>query len=336
MTSNRSFRPDSLLRREYQYRRRILLGLAVLLAMAMSPLFGHHLPLGHEETLAGRDHFWALCMAALHVLLSPVHGVFHLLFTAGVGYATLDRIRAWRGQRAVLSLLTVVSPHPAGRLWSAATAVGLEPARLRVVVGLPTPAFTVGLVRPSVYIDARLENGLAADELEAVLAHEAAHVRRLDPLRFSALRFLACTLFWLSAVRRLVEDLADEAEVVADDAAIRGRPLALASALLALAQWRGGEQVGIGFGNRDMLERRIRRLAGDAVAPESRLTRRSVAAAAFALLLAWSAGIAVAQPPRGEGDEARAEHCQHGGLATLLHLYCPGYSAQRPDCPHRG
>lgn len=335
MSVSPQIRPNSLVRREQQYRRRVLLGLAVLLAMAMSPLFGHHLPLGHEDTLAGRDHFWALCMAALHVLLGPVHGVFHLLFMAGVGYATLDRIRAWRRQHAVLSLLTAASPRPGSRLWSAANAAGLEPARLRVVPGLPSPAFTIGWMRPLVYVDSRLESRLSADELEAVLAHEAAHVRRRDPLRFSALRFLACTLFWLTAVRRLVEDLADEAEVVADDAAIRGRPLALASALLALAQWRGGQQVGVGFGDRDMLDRRIRRLAGDSVAPESRLTRRSLVAASLALLLAWSAGFVVAHPLAAGEDGAHAEHCQHGGFATLLHLYCPGYTAERPDCPHR-
>jgi Zn-dependent protease with chaperone function len=336
MTGNRPPRRDALRRREQQYRRRILLGLAVLLVLAMSPLVGHHLPLGHAETLAGRDHFWALCMAALHVLLAPIHGLFHLLLIAGLGYAIIDRFGAWRRQRSVLTLLTPNAPVPGGALSAAAVAVGLDPARIRVVPGLPSPAFTVGWFTPLVYVDDELTACLSTDELEAVLAHEAAHVRRRDPLRFSALRFLACTLFWLTAVRRLVEDLADEAEVVADDAAVRGRPLALASALLTLAQWRGRRPVGIGFGDRDMLDRRIRRLAGDTVPPESRLTRRAVGAAFLILMLAWSAGFVVAHPG-SHYDDDHAGHCQHAGLATLLHLYCPGYAAHqaRGDCPHR-
>jgi Zn-dependent protease with chaperone function len=327
---------DRLLRREHQYRRRTLLGLAVLLVLAMSPLLGHHLPLGHEETLAGRDHFWALCMAALHVLLAPIHGLFHLLFIAGVGHATIDRVRAWRRQRSVLLLLRSASPEPSGPLYAAAAAVGLDPARLRVVAGLPSPAFTVGWLRPLVYIDARLTACLSAEQLEAVVAHEAAHIRRRDPLRFSALRFLACTLFWLTAVRRLVEDLADEAEVLADDAAIRGQPLALASALLTLAQWRAQRPMGVGFGDRDMLDRRIRRLAGETVPPHSRLTRRPLAAAFLALVLAWSAGAVAAHPPAAEGDD-HSQHCQHDGFGALMHLYCPGYGlhAARADCPHR-
>lgn len=327
---------DGLLWREHQHRRRVLLGLAVLLVLALSPLLGHHLPLGHEEVLAGRDHFWALCMAALHGLLAPVHGLFHLLLTAGVGYATIDRVRAWLRQRSVLKLLDAATLEPAGSVYAAAAAVGLDPARIRVAAGLPSPAFTVGWVRPLVYVDGSLPRCLSTEELQAVLAHEAAHAERRDPLRFSALRFLACTLFWLSAVRTLVEDLADEAEVLADDAAVRGRPLALASALLTLAQWRAAAPTGVGFGDRDMLDRRIRRLAGEPVLPRSRLTRRAVVTAVAAVVLAWSAGVVAAHPVGQEGDD-HSPHCQHAGLAALLHLYCPGYGAHpsRDDCPHR-
>lgn len=327
---------NGTLRSEHQHRRRVLLGLVMLLLLAMSPLFGHHLLPGHEETLVGRDHFWALCMAALHTLLAPVHGVFHLLFISGLMYATVDRVRAWWRQRSVLLLLRAATPEPGEPLYAATAAVGLDPARIRMVAGLPSPAFTVGWLNPLVYVDESLAITLSAAELEAVVAHEAAHVRRRDPLRFSALRFLACALFWLTAVRRLVEDLADEAEVVADDAAVRGQPLALASALLTLAQWRAPRPTGVGFGDRDMLDRRIRRLAGEPVPPESRLTRRAVATAFLILMLAWSAGAVVAHPV-GQDGEDHTQHCEHAGLGALVHLFCPGYGAHasRGDCRHR-
>ena len=39
------------------------------------------------------------------------------------------------------------------------------------------------------------------------VAHEGAHVRRYDPLRFSLLRAMACALFWLPALRRLADAL---------------------------------------------------------------------------------------------------------------------------------
>jgi beta-lactamase regulating signal transducer with metallopeptidase domain len=61
---------------------------------------------------------------------------------------------------------------------------------------------------------------LAAEELEAVLVHEAEHARRRDPLRRLAGRAAADVLFWLQLVgwwsRRRLED----AELAADRAAI--------------------------------------------------------------------------------------------------------------------
>jgi len=64
-----------------------------------------------------------------------------------------------------------------------------------------------------------------------VNAHEHAHVVRRDPLRRSLLSFLACTLFWIPALRQRSEDMEDEGGIQADDAAARPDALALASAL---------------------------------------------------------------------------------------------------------
>jgi Zn-dependent protease with chaperone function len=237
MSRRRTFPRSSLVRREQRHRRAVMLGMAVLLVLVMSPLVGHHLPVGFDEHLAGRDHLWALCLVALHVLMAPIHGVFHLLFFAGLAYAVWDRTRAWRTQRTVLGGLRAEAPPSEGEIARAAASLDLPLSRIRVVDDLPTPAFTSGWVRPLVYVSACLPQRLSAGELRAVLAHEAAHARRRDPLRLSLLRFLACTLFWLPAVARLAEDIADEAEVRADDAAVLDQPLALASAILSLAQW---------------------------------------------------------------------------------------------------
>ncbi|MDQ3557389.1 MAG: M56 family metallopeptidase, partial [Gemmatimonadota bacterium] len=232
------FRPaTSLVRREQAYRRLVLLGLAVLLPLSISPLFGHHLASGFDVYLAGRDHLWALCLVALHLILAPVHGLFHLLFFGGLGYAICDRARAWWTERRALGALQAAAPEPGDAFWEAAVAGGAEPRAVRVVDGLPSPAFTVGWLRPRLYVARELAGRLSPGELAAVLAHEGAHAVRRDPLRLSALRFLTCTLFWLPALRGLAEDVADEAEIQADDVAARTGPLALASAILALAQW---------------------------------------------------------------------------------------------------
>jgi Zn-dependent protease with chaperone function len=328
---------QTLVRRERRHRRALLISFAVLIVLTTSPLVGHHLPLGFEAPLAGRDHLWALCLAALHGILTPVHGLFHLLFTAGVTWATVDRIRVWRKQRTVLGLLPVRTPGRDEPLAHAACAAGLDPSQIRVVDGLPSPAFTAGWWSPHVYVAASLPHVLSATELNAVLAHEAAHVRRRDPLRLAGLRFLSAALFWVPGLRRIADDVADEAEVIADDEAAAMRPLALASALVTLAAWQNREQrqLGIGFNHRDMLQRRVRRLAGDEVPPYSRLNRKAVGAAALVLALAWSSGAAAAHSPADEAG-GHAAHCEHEGAVSFLHLFCPGYGASGSrHCPHR-
>jgi Zn-dependent protease with chaperone function len=326
--------------RERRHRRAILLGLSVLLILSTSPLLAHHLFPGLEAHLGGRDHLWALCLVALHLVMEPVHGGFHILFLAGFLYALADRIRAWSRQRRVLGALMTSSPAPGDPFARASAAAGTETSRVRVVEGLPTPAFTAGLLSPRIYVARSLAERLSGDELEAVLAHEAAHLKRRDPLRLSVLRFLSCMLFWLPAVRRLTEDMADEAEIRADDHASRDRPLALASAILTLAQWTRPvptAPAAVGFDDRqDLLERRVRRLAGQDVPPRSRVTRRSVATAAFALSLAWGSGAAIAHPLPSQ-TAAEAEHCEEHGRAAVLQLFCIGFAqpAAPGDCPHR-
>lgn len=339
MSGRKAFPVRAIIRRERSHRRAVLLGLGVLLLLSTSPLLGHHLPIELDQHLAGRDHLWALCVVALHLIMAPVHGVFHLLFFVGLAYAVWDRARAWRAQRTVLSALEARVPESGDAFWDAAASAGIEPGVVRVVDGLPSPAFTAGWLKPRVYVARRLAERLSPPELEAVLAHEAAHVARRDPLRLSLLRFLTCMLFWLPALHRLAEDIADEAEIRADDRAARDRPLALAAAILTLAQWARPPLAShdrVGFDDRDLLERRVRRLAGEEVAPRSRVTRRSVLSAAFALSLAWTSGAVMAHPLPSRTAE-HAEHCEHHGAAAVFHLFCLGLSAApaADRCPHR-
>lgn len=351
-----SHRPAALASREDRHRRGVLLGFAALIILGTSPVFGHHLAAGMDSLLAGRDHLWAICLTALHHLMAPVHSLFHVLFVAGLAYAIWDRARAWLMVRRALAPVDAEMPRPGDLFWRAAHAAGLEPARLRIVSGLPNPAFTVGWLRPRVYVAAELVEWLSLGELAAVLAHERAHVARHDPLRLSVLRFLGHVLFWIPALHRLAADVADEVEIAADDAAAAGRPLVLASAILTLGRWQTspalvratvgasvsdstGVAVGfpIGFYRPDLLDRRIRRLAGEEPPVTSHVTRRSVIGAALALGLVWTSGVLMAHPLPSERDDVTV-HCTHEGEWAVSHLFCLGspFGPLRTDCPHVG
>jgi Zn-dependent protease with chaperone function len=337
MYPERTYLKGTLATREQRHRRAVLLGIAALLVLTMSPIFGHHLGRGTDALFAGVDHVWALCLIALHYLFEPVHTGFHLLFAAGISYALWNRARAGRSVRSVLATLPEERPSPGDAFDRAARSAGVDPERVRVVDGLPLPAFTAGWLRPRIYVARELEQHLRAEELAAVLAHEGAHADRRDPLRLSVLRFLTLTLFWIPALRRLADDFADEAEIRADDIAARKHPLVLASAILALAQWAPSRPVlegTVGFDERDLLERRVRRLAGEETPPRSHVTRRSLVAAVAALLLAWTMGTAVAHPlPSAVGHHGG--HCEDHTRWALTHLFCAGGSlAPREECPH--
>jgi len=191
---------------------------------------------------------------------------------------------------------------------------------------------------------------LNEQQLAAVLAHEAAHVVRRDPFRLSVLRFFACVLFYIPALRRLADDAADEAEIAADDYAASTSPVVLASAILVIASVWGRSSAGgarlqesgavVGFQQLGLLQRRIRRLLGEDAVPRTHVTRRSVAGASTVLVAVWLSGMIMAHPLPGENGgaawRARTAHCHHAGELALSHLFCLGVLHLDGDCPHAG
>jgi Zn-dependent protease with chaperone function len=143
------------------------------------------------------------------------------------------------------------------------------------VVDDPRPlAFCTGLLRPRIYISRGALALLGADELDAVIAHEAHHARRRDPLRLFIAGALGEALFFLPVLRRLSERYAALAELAADEAAVRrsGKRQPLAAALLAFEDAPSAAVVGIApervdhlLGNRPRWELPTALLAGAAV-----------------------------------------------------------------------
>jgi Zn-dependent protease with chaperone function len=333
---------------EQRYQRVLVLALATILVLSLAPIVGTHVLGVADRPLSGSDHIGALCLIALHELLAPAHRVLHLLVGGGFAWAL------WELARNTLRTRRVLDGLPVRRLRGAetqyATACRLSAKSVLVVSGLPIPAFTAGpWLRPRVYLAESLLVGahaLPAAELFAVLKHEATHVRRRDPLRFVLLRGLARALFWIPALRAIAEDIADEAEIIADDAATAtAGPVAVASALVKLGSWTSpsADRAVVGFVRPDLLNRRVRRLLGEDYQPQSRLTRRSVLAAAVVLVVSVLSGIVdVHDLPTSALHPSSHRHCEHDGTFATAHLFCrwgvsgPLLPVGAADCPHAG
>jgi hypothetical protein len=91
-----------------------------------------------------------------------------------------------------------------------------------------------------------------------------------------------------------------------------------------------------GFFSADLLDRRIRRLAGEDIAVRTHVTRRSIVGAALALSLVWSSGILAAHPMSAAERAHHGGHCHHRGEMALEHLFCAGISFDPAagECPH--
>lgn len=347
------FMAPRVFERERAHRRWVVVAVLFLLFFSTSPIFGHHLAQSITDSLVGRDHVLSLCLVALHQLMAPVHDIFHILVVIGFVYAVYDRVRAMRRLHQTLQLLQYSITSPDSSSGRAAHSVGVDHNHVRVTQNASVPAFTAGLWRPSIFLDESLIMKLPVAELAAVIAHEDAHRRRRDPLRLSIWRFLSCLLFFLPALRRLAEDMADEAEIAADDDAVarsRVHPLTLAAALISVASASSRRVSTLpgqvtAFHRDDILERRVRRLAGEDTLIGTHVTRASALSAVLALCAVGLSGMVVTHPLPQSGaahgsSHVDVHHCEHENNSPFSHLFClrsegsPLGGVGSNDCPH--
>ena len=163
--------------------------------------------------------------------------------------------------------------------------------RLRVVDTLASPV-TAGWWRPVVLVPAALISGMPPQLLEALLAHELAHIRRCDYLVNLAQSVIETILFYHPVVWWLSHRIRTEREQIADDIAARqlGEPRRLALALSELERLQFSTHHLAQAANGGDLMSRIKRL----VRPETPASnwRAAVPAVALAVVMAGLAGCA--------------------------------------------
>ena len=221
------------------------------------------------------------------------------LWTGGVLFGLARWALDWRRLAAALAERTEIL---GGNLLLALdTVLRHAPMRPRVrLFAAPRidAPITLGFFRPAICLPPCAEQALGSDELEALLAHETAHVLRRDPAWLCACRAIEVVLFFQPLNRVARGRIADEAEYACDDWAVahtRER-IALASCLTEIAGWIvGGERElpAPGMAARgSRLELRVRRLLdGRDRASRSQSSRWMVPIACVAI-----AGVALFAP----------------------------------------
>ena len=128
-------------------------------------------------------------------------------------------------------------------------------------VAVPT---VIGCLRPAILLPLSALTGLSREGLEAVLAHELAHIRRHDFLVNLIQSMIETLLFYHPAVWWISSWVRIERENCCDDLAIEvcGNPLCYAHALTDLETWRSTPRRLVVAADGGVLLARIRRLLG--------------------------------------------------------------------------
>jgi uncharacterized protein (TIGR03435 family) len=248
------------------------------------------LPVHITHTAASADGSYARRVEALlpWIVSAWLCGVLLLLARVTAAW--------WRVRR----LHTVALSTPASS-WQAtanriASRLGL--ARVIQIVELPQidVPLVVGCLRPVVVLPIAALSSLNAAQVEAIIAHELAHVRRHDYL-VNLMQTLAETLlFYHPAVWWLSARIRDEREHCCDDAAVAvcGDPVGYAAALAELEAWRGGALNLAAEATGGSLLARVRRILRVELSEDSRTS-------------SWTVGLIIATTVGGFAANAIAQ-----------------------------
>jgi hypothetical protein len=157
---------------------------------------------------------------------------------------------------------------------------------------LDVPA-VIGWLRPVVLLPLSALSGLSETQLEAVIAHELAHVRRYDAFVNLFQVAIESVLFYHPAVWWLSKRVRMEREHCCDDAAIAicGSPFEYARALTLMEEWRATPSLAMAL-NHGPLVVRVRRLLG-APTINSGMRTAGLAACLLCISVAAAAGNAM-------------------------------------------
>ncbi|MBX7255555.1 MAG: HEAT repeat domain-containing protein [Candidatus Hydrogenedentes bacterium] len=264
------------------------------------------------------------------VFLAYAAGVAAMLLRLGMGVMGGKRLRR-RSRPVEESILLTTLAH-------SAQAFGMRVAPALAYcqhVAVPT---VVGIVRPMILLPVSFASGLTPQQIEFLLLHELAHIRRFDHLVNIAQRLIEAFLFFHPAVWYVSRRIRFERELCCDDLVVKqgGEARAYAESLIAAATLAcKGKMAPASLAalsatdNPSQLRRRVQRLLG---ANESRVRLVHGGWTISALMLVVAA-IAVAQvnAPANNAQSVQsqtAEPAQEPNVPELAQLRQPLLSVE--------
>ena len=257
----------------------------VSVAEGASRAVGEIEPVSQLARLSSSLELWLL-RGSPYAVCIYLSGVLFMLGRLGLGL--------WGVRRLSRSARPVQTGRLAAQIRRQAARIGLKIVPVVAFCERVTIPVVAGVLRPVILLPDWLEAELEPEQLLVIVAHEMAHIRRLDLLVNLLQRLVETALFFHPAVWYVSRQLCSERENCCDDAVVRAgiEKVRYASILLRVAELCaaacGGNRpapnasLAISGNNGGQLERRILRLLGGG----ERVRSRRADSLALVLLLA--------------------------------------------------
>lgn len=217
-----------------------------------------------------------------------------LAWIVGVAFLGIRVVRQWFGLRVIVRAAEAL-PVWQDRARSLGERLGLKRAvHVLASVRIATPTL-VGWVRPVVVMPLAMLARMPAEQVDLILAHELAHLRRLDHLANLFQVVVETLLFYHPVVHWISRDARNERELCCDALALQvsgGSRRDFVAALAGLEEFRAGHADLVLAASGGVLVERAWFIAG--ATPEHRRPHAGLTVALFALLgaaivstLAW-------------------------------------------------
>lgn len=289
-----------LLRHSLSAHGRYLLACSALLALVISPALTFLL-----ASQSGGGPALAPTLAAPRQLLYVVVA----FWIAGVLGFTIRLAGGWRYAARLRSIANPASSEWQVMLRRIAARVGAKKGVQLLVSPLVQVPTVIGWLRPAILLPVDLLAGLPAGYVEALLAHELAHIRRHDYLANVLQGIAETVLFYHPAVWWISEQIRMEREQCCDDLAVAagGDALIYAQALAQLELRQPRRWKPVLAANGGSLVDRIRRLIDPCHATPETFPGRATVTAMAILCLAGAAVVTIyASQPRSIAHVMRA------------------------------
>jgi GWxTD domain-containing protein len=242
------------------------------------------------------------------VLAVWLAGVVLLFVRLGIGLITAHRMMSAATQPAPRDLLHVF--HQLARRIEVTRPIRLLSSAL---VQVPT---VIGWLRPVVLIPLGCLSGLSPNQVEAILAHELAHILRRDYLVSVLQSIVEALLFYHPAVWWVSRHIRRERENCCDDLAVHytGDALTYARALSLLEEHRSAlPAIALGA-NGGLLIMRIKRLLGS---KESVAAPQLVALTLLGIVIV-ATGVCVSTAGRAQNNPRQLQQSQYNPHAVAI------------------